>query len=84
MKSAWTDKGTRVLLGVVAGLLALNVVASVGGGSQRTAVAAGLPDSGAQLERLIDEVAKLNKTVEKLQGYLESGKMTVKVDKPEK
>lgn len=81
MKSA--NKSTKLLLGIVAALLAANLWVNFGG-SPRQAQAAGLPDSGAQLERVIDEVSKLNKSVEKLQGYLESGKLTVKVDKPEK
>ena len=84
MKSAWTEKSTRVMLGIVAGLLAANLVVSVTGGTSRPAVAAGLPDSGAQLQQVVDSLDKLNKSVEKLDSYLESGKLTVKLDKPEK
>ena len=85
MKSAWTDKSTRVLLVVIAGLLAANLLANLpGSGSSRLQAAGGLPDSGAQLERQIDELTKLNKNVERLQSFLESGKLVVKVEKTEK
>jgi hypothetical protein len=84
MKSAWTEKGTRWMLGVVAALLAANLAVNAINSTTRPAVAAGLPDSGAQLQQVVDEITKLNKNVEKLDAFLESGKMTVKVDKPEK
>ena len=84
MKSAWTDKSTRVLLVVIAGLLAANLVANLPGSGVSRLQAAGLPDSGAQLERQIDELTKLNKNVERLQSFLESGKLVVKVEKTEK
>ena len=84
MKSAWSQKSTRVMLALVAGLLAANLLLNTGAAAPRPAVAAGLPDSGAQLERLIDEVTKLNKTVDTLQSFLESGKLTVKVEKTDK
>jgi hypothetical protein len=84
MKSAWTEKSTRVMLGVVAALLAANLLANVVTTTSRPAVAAGLPDSGAQLQQVVDSLEKLNKTVERLDAYLESGKLTVKLDKPEK
>lgn len=80
MKSA--NKGVQVMLGVVAGLLALNLASTWL--STKTAQAAGLPDSGAQLQQLIDETSKLNKNVEKISALLESGKLKVTMDKPEK
>jgi hypothetical protein len=84
MKSAWSEKSTRWMLGVVAALLAANLLAGAINATSRPATAAGLPDSGAQLQQVVDEITKLNKNVEKLDAFLESGKMTVKVDKPEK
>jgi hypothetical protein len=82
MKSADKNRGVQIMLGVVAGLLALNLASSWFESSPRIAQAAGLPDSGAQLERLIDETSKLNKTSEKILALLDSGKLKVQVEKP--
>jgi hypothetical protein len=75
--------GTRVMLGVIAFLLAGNLVVNMTeGGRGRTAVAAGIPDSGAQMQAIVDQLTELNKRVDKLQSYVESGKMTVNVKDP--
>lgn len=84
MKNAWTDKSTRVLLTIVAVGLVANLAANLPGSGTPKAQAAGLPDTAAQTERIIDELSKLNKNVEKLQSFLESGKLAVKVDKTDK
>ena len=74
MKSAWTNKSTCVLLGTIAVLLAANLLLNLPGSGlpKAQATGGGLPDTGAQTERMIDELAKLNKNVEKLQSFLES------------
>ena len=70
-------RSLRVLLGAVALLLGANLLVSLGH-STRTAVAAGIPDSGAQMQAMIDQLSDLNKKVDKLQSFMESGKLTVK------
>jgi hypothetical protein len=77
------DRSVRVLLGSIALLLGLNLLAQLGSdGGTRTAVAAGIPDSGAQFQAMIDQLKDLNKKVDKLQAYFESGALTVKVKDP--
>jgi hypothetical protein len=69
------DRTVRVLLGAVAFLLAGNLFVQVH--QDRVAKAAGLPDSGAQLQAQIDQLTELNKKMDKLQSFLESGKLKV-------
>jgi hypothetical protein len=78
-------RSIRFLLGAIAVLLAANLLVQINRPA-RTAQAAGLPDSGAQLQAVVDQLTELNKRVDKMQSYLESGKMTVqaKVDKDAK
>ena len=79
------DRSLRTILGVIAVLLAANLLVSMQAASPRVAVAAGIPDSGAQMQSVIDQLSELNKTVDKLQSFMESGKLTVKVaDKADK
>lgn len=73
------DRSLRVVLCLVAALLAANLLVSLNAGSTRVAVAAGIPDSGAQMQAMIDQLAELNKKVDKLQNFMESGKLTVKM-----
>ncbi|HVT82215.1 MAG TPA: hypothetical protein VHM90_16350 [Phycisphaerae bacterium] len=73
------SRSTQVLLGVIAFLLGANLFVQTWHDRSAMAVgpAAGLPDTGAQLQAQIDELKSLNTKMDKLQGYLESGKLTV-------
>ncbi len=71
------DRTNRILLAVIAFLLGANLLMNVH--QDRTAVAAGLPDQGAQLQAQVDQLTQLNAKIEKLQGFLESGKLKVAV-----
>jgi len=75
---------TKILLSAVAGLLALHLVVLSNAAAPRTAVAAGLPDTGAQFQAMIDELQGINKRLDKLQAVIESGNVTVKVKVVEK
>ena len=72
------DRSLKVLMVLAVTLLAANLLVQLQPLS-RTAMAAGIPDSGAQLQSLVEEVQSLNKTVQKMQSLLESGGLTVKV-----
>ena len=72
------NRSLRILIGAVAVLLGANLLVSISQ-STRTAVAAGIPDSGAQMQAMIDQLSDLNKKVDKLQSFMESGKLTVKM-----
>ena len=72
------SRTVRFLLGAIAVLLGVNLLVQVNHPG-RTAQAAGLPDTGAQLQAVVDQLTELNKRVDKMQSYLESGKMTVEV-----
>ena len=82
-----SDRSIRVLLTVIVVLLGGNLLVNMNshGGSPK-AYGEGIPDTGAQIQSLVDQVTELNKKVDKLDGFLESGHMTVKVqeDKSEK
>jgi len=79
-----TDRTIRVLLAAVAFLLGANLLVQLGS-SPRTAMAQGIPDSGAQAQAQINLLKDLNGRIDKLQAFLESGKLTVKVEeKPAK
>jgi hypothetical protein len=71
------NRTIHVLLAAIAFLLGANLLINLH--QDRTAIAQGLPDSGAQLQQQIDQLANLNKKMDKLQSLLESGKLTVKV-----
>ncbi|HEY4329708.1 MAG TPA: hypothetical protein VGN88_08220 [Phycisphaerae bacterium] len=78
-----SDRSIRVLLGAICFLLGANLLVNMHD-SGRTAMAAattnvGLPDTAALQQAQIDQLTALNAKVEKLQGYLESGKMVVEV-----
>lgn len=77
-KNDWT---TKVLLLAAVGLLSTNLVLMSGVTSSRVAVAAGIPDSGAQLDSILTELKSTNQHFEALQKYLESGALTVKTSK---
>jgi hypothetical protein len=80
-----TDRSLRVILSVIAVLLVANLLVSMQVASPRVAVAAGIPDSGAQMQAMVDQLTELNKKVDKLQSFMESGKLTVKIaDKTDK
>lgn len=49
-----------------------------------TTASAQIPDSGAQRNQMIDELKTLNGKMDKLVDLLESGKLKVKADIPEK
>ena len=74
-----SNRSVRVLLGVIVFLLAANLLVQINPSGGRHAWAAGIPDSGAQAQAQIDQLVELNKRVDKLQGYLESGNLSVKV-----
>ncbi len=76
-----TDRSIRLLLSVIAAVLAANLFVRAGT-QPRTAMAAGIPDSGAQMQAMVDQLKDLNKNVEGLNTYLQSGSLTVKVKDP--
>jgi hypothetical protein len=49
-----------------------------------TPASAQIPDSGAQRNQVIEELKTLNGKIDKLVSLLESGKLKVKADIPEK
>jgi hypothetical protein len=69
------DRSVRILLASVAFLLGANLLVSLR--PSRTVLAAGIPDSGAQMQQQIDLLTQLNGKIDKLQGFLESGKLVV-------
>ncbi len=79
------DRSVRILLTIIAVLLAANLLAQWQPAGPHTAMAAGnaatggLLDSGAQLTAIDEELQGVNKKLDKLQTYLESGALTVKV-----
>jgi hypothetical protein len=74
------DRTIRVLLAAVALLLGANLLIQFNAASApRPAMAAGIPDSGAQMQAVVDQLADLNKKVDKLDSFLESGKLQVTV-----
>ena len=75
-----SDRTVRVLLGTLTFLLAGNLIVLLNRpGTHPVMAAQGIPDSGAQLQSQIDQLKDLNSKVEKLQSFLESGNLTVKV-----
>ena len=83
-KSDWTLK-TLLLVGI--GLLAANLFVMTGLSTPRPAQAAGIPDSGAQMQAIVDEIKATNTRLDAIQKFLESGNLTVNTkpsDKAEK
>ena len=74
-----SDRSTRVLLAVIAFLLGGNLLVNMNRGGAPAAYAAGIPDTGAQIQAVVDQVAELNKKVDKIDDFLEGGHLTVKV-----
>ena len=72
------DRTVKVLLTVITVLLGLNLLVQLHP-APRVAMAAGIPDTGAQLQAIVDELQTLNKKVDKIDAVLESGNLTVKV-----
>jgi hypothetical protein len=77
---ARNDRCVRVLLGIIAVLLGCNLLVQMNGSTRpQMAMGAGIPDSGAQQQAMVDHLAELGKKMDKLQTYLESGSLSVKV-----
>ena len=76
------DRTVRILLAVIVFLLGANLLVSVQSG--RTALAVGIPDTGAQGQQQIDLLTQLNSKIDKLDSFLESGKLVVEVKEKEK
>jgi hypothetical protein len=75
-----SDRSIRVLLTVIVFLLGANLLVNMNGrAGSGTAYAAGIPDTGAQIQAVVDQVIELNKKVDKVDDFLESGHLTVKV-----
>jgi hypothetical protein len=79
-----SSRSVRFLLGAIAVLLAANLLVMINPMRSSTAQVArggagGIPDSGAQLQAQIDQLTELNKKVDKLDSFLESGGLTVKI-----
>jgi hypothetical protein len=73
-----TDRSVKALLSTIAVLLAANLFLQLLP-SPRPALAAGVPDTGAQLQAVVDAVQDLNKKLDKTNSILESGTLTVKI-----
>jgi hypothetical protein len=77
------QQSVKVLLMIIAVLLAANLVVQLVGNNTTRAsnpvtAANGIPDSGAQIEAVVDEVRGVNKRLDTMEAYLESGSLTVK------
>jgi hypothetical protein len=72
------ERTTRILLTAIAFLLGANLFVSVH--RDQAVQAAGIPDSGAQMQAQIDQLTQLNAKMDKLQSFLESGKLKVLTD----
>ena len=77
---AQNNRSVRALLGIIAVLLGANLLVQMNGSTRpQMAMAAGIPDSGAQQQAMVDHLADIAKKMDKLQSYLESGNVSVKV-----
>jgi len=83
MLAKFKHASPKFMLSLVALLLAANLIVQAGVFGTRPAQAAGIPDSGAQLQAVVDELKDVNKRLDTMQHYLESGNLAVKakVDK---
>ncbi len=75
---------TNVILTVLAVLLSLQLWTQWSGGPSiaTTGYAAGIPDSGAQRQQMVDQLKLLNSKVDQLKGMFASGKARVTVAQP--
>jgi hypothetical protein len=74
------DRTIRVLLVTIVALLAANLLVNMNNSSgPRMAYADGIPDTGAQLQAVVESVTEVGKKVDKLTTFLQSGDMSVKV-----
>jgi hypothetical protein len=79
------DRTIRVLLITIVALLAANLLVNMNNGSgPRAAYADGIPDTGAQLQAIVDSVKDVGKKVDAINATLESGDITVKVKEDKK
>jgi hypothetical protein len=72
------DRSVKVLLSIIAVLLMGNLLVQLLP-APRPALAAGIPDTGAQFQAMVDQLTELNKKLDKTNEILESGKLTVLV-----
>ena len=79
MKRPVLDWVTRVTLIAIALLLAANLAMSTGAPVQRAAYGAGVPDTGAQFQQMVDELRALNAKTDSIEKLLSSGNLQVKV-----
>ncbi len=76
------DRSLRVLLTAIVVLLGANLLVNMNNSpGPRSAYGAGIPDSGAQLQAVVDAINDLNKKVDKLDAFVEGGNMMVTVKK---
>jgi hypothetical protein len=84
MTHALRQQSIKALLVVTAVLLAANLAVHwlsdtrVSQAKEPVSAVNGIPDSGAQIQAVVDEVRGTNKRLDALQSYLESGALTVK------
>ncbi len=72
------ESSVKLLLAAVVVLLAANLVLQASLGTARSARAAGLPDTGAQFQAIVDEIRTTNKHLDTIEALLNSGNITVK------
>jgi len=78
------SKNSQRWLGIVVALQSLILLALWLGGPVATpARADGIPDAGAQQERIIDELKTVNSKLDKLTGLLSGGQIEVRVKNAE-
>jgi hypothetical protein len=73
------DRTIRVLLITIVALLAGNLLVNMNNSAPRVAYADGIPDTGAQLQAIVDAVHDVSKKVDNINATLESGDVTVKI-----
>ncbi|HUO08610.1 MAG TPA: hypothetical protein VM008_09950 [Phycisphaerae bacterium] len=79
------DRTMRVLLITIVALLAANLLVNMNNSSgPRSAYADGIPDTGAQLQAIVDSVKDVGKKVDTINATLESGDITVKIKEDKK
>ncbi len=77
------DRSIRVLLTAIVALFGANLLVNMNNSAgPRTAFAAGIPDQGAQLQAITDAVNEVGKKVDKIDTFMESGNLSVKVQQP--
>jgi hypothetical protein len=73
------DRTIRVLLITIVALLAGNLLVNMNNSAPRAAYAQGIPDTGAQLQGILEAVRDVSKKVDTINSTLTSGDMTVKI-----